>query len=96
MLEPTRFLDILKHFILFWQDTPEDKKISPDITSIFCCAQSGGIHNSWENPLTGKAMIVAYSRPIAMDIYHKILEFRPGWTEKIKVVMTSGNNEPEK
>jgi len=26
MLEPTRFLDILKHFILFWQDTPEDKK----------------------------------------------------------------------
>lgn len=27
--------------------------------------------------LTGKAMIVAYSRPIAMDIYRKLLEMRP-------------------
>ena len=48
-----------------------------------------------ENLLTGKAMIVAYSRPIAMDIYRKILELRPNWTEKVKVVMTSGNNDPE-
>jgi type I restriction enzyme R subunit len=45
--------------------------------------------------LTGKALIVAYSRPIAMEIYHKILDLRPGWTEKVKVVMTSGNNDPE-
>ena len=45
--------------------------------------------------LTGKAMIVAYSRPIAMDIYRKLLEMRPEWNEKIAVVMTSGNDDPE-
>lgn len=43
----------------------------------------------------GKAMIVAYSRPIAMKIYKRILEVRPDWTEKVKVVMTSGNQDPE-
>ena len=45
--------------------------------------------------LTGKAMIVAYSRPIAMKIYRRILELRPGWTEKVAVVMTSSNQDPE-
>ncbi|NLB90001.1 MAG: type I restriction endonuclease subunit R [Clostridiales bacterium] len=48
-----------------------------------------------ENLLTGKAMIVAYSRPIAMKIYEKLLSLRPQWKEKVKVVMTSGNNDPE-
>lgn len=47
------------------------------------------------NLLTGKAMIVAYSRPIAMKIYRKILELRPGWEDKVGVVMTGGNNDPE-
>ena len=47
------------------------------------------------NILTGKAMIVAYSRPIAMKIYKRILELRPAWTEKVAVVMTQGNNDPE-
>ena len=47
------------------------------------------------NLLTGKAMIVAYSRPIAMKIYRKILELRPQWDEKVGVVMTGGNNDPE-
>lgn len=51
--------------------------------------------NNRENLLTGKAMIVAYSRPIAMKIYKRILELRPDWTEKVAVVMTSGNNDPE-
>ena len=51
--------------------------------------------NYRENLLTGKAMIVAYSRPIAMKIYRKILELRPTWTEKIAVVMTGSNNDPE-
>ena len=51
--------------------------------------------NNRENLLTGKAMIVAYSRSIAMKIYKKILELRPNWTEKVAVVMTSGNNDPE-
>ena len=51
--------------------------------------------NNRENLLTGKAMIVAYSRSIAMKIYKRILELRPAWTEKVAVVMTSGNNDPE-
>ena len=62
-------------------------------------ALCGDIVDHYENyraqELTGKAMIVAYSRPIAMDIYRKLLEMRPGWTEKIAVVMTSGNDDPE-
>ena len=45
--------------------------------------------------LTGKAMIVAFSRPIAIRIYKRILELRPDWTEKVKVVMTGSNNDPE-
>ena len=51
--------------------------------------------NNRENLLTGKAMIVAYSRPIAMKIYKRILELRPTWTEKVGVIMTSGNQDPE-
>ena len=45
--------------------------------------------------LTGKAMVVAYSREIAMKIYRKILELRPAWLEKVKVVMTESNKDPE-
>lgn len=48
-----------------------------------------------EHLLTGKAMIVAYSRAIAMKIFNKILELRPGWTEKVAVVMTGSNKDPE-
>ena len=51
--------------------------------------------NNRENLLTGKAMIVAYSRPIAMKIYKRILELHSDWSEKVGVVMTSGNNDPE-
>ncbi len=45
--------------------------------------------------LTGKAMIVAYSRAIALQIYHRILELRPNWTQKVAVVMTESNKDPE-
>ena len=51
--------------------------------------------NYREQELTGKAMIVAYSRPIAIKIYKRLQELRPAWTEKVKCVMTSGNNDPE-
>ena len=51
--------------------------------------------NNREYLLTGKAMIVAYSRSIAMKIYKRILELRPNWEEKVAVVMISGNNDPE-
>ena len=45
--------------------------------------------------LTGKAMIVAYSRAIAIKIYQKLLQLRPAWTEKIGLVMTESNQDPE-
>ena len=45
--------------------------------------------------LTGKAMVVAYSRAIAMKIYNCFLELRPSWKEKVKVVMTESNKDPE-
>ncbi len=51
--------------------------------------------NNRQNLLTGKAMIVAYSRSIAIDIYKKILELRPEWKEKVAVVMTDTNKDPE-
>ena len=44
---------------------------------------------------TGKAIIVAYSRPIAMKIYRRMIELRPEWRDKLAVVMTSGNKDPE-
>ena len=40
-------------------------------------------------------MIVAYLRPIAMKIYKRILDLHPNQTQKVAVVMTSGNNDPE-
>lgn len=45
--------------------------------------------------LTGKALIVGYSRAISMSIYRKLLELRPEWTDKVRVVMTESNNDPE-
>lgn len=51
--------------------------------------------NYREELLTGKALIVAYSRKVAMKIYRRILELRPDWTEKVAVVMTENNSDPE-
>lgn len=57
--------------------------------------------NEREFLYTGKAMIVAYSRSIAMKIYNRILELRPHWAEtgnddeKVAVVMTESNKDPE-
>lgn len=45
--------------------------------------------------LTGKAMIVAYSRAIAMKIYYRLMELRPNWKEKVGVVLTNSNKDPE-
>lgn len=51
-------------------------------------------HRQYEQ--TGKAMIVAYSRPIAVKIYEYITsnEVRPDWKNKVKIVMTGGNQDP--
>ena len=51
--------------------------------------------NYRQNLLTGKAMIVAYSRSIAMKIYERILYLRPSWTKKVAIVMTGSNKDPE-
>ncbi len=45
--------------------------------------------------LAGKALVVAYSRPIAMKIYYRMLELRPQWKDKLGVVMTMSNQDPE-
>jgi len=51
--------------------------------------------NNRENLLTGKAMIVAYSRTIAMKIYKYMLSVRPAWSNKVAVIMTETNKDPE-
>ncbi|QHE59922.1 HsdR family type I site-specific deoxyribonuclease [Rossellomorea vietnamensis] len=43
----------------------------------------------------GKAMIVAYSRKTAYAMYKEIIEQRPDWGEKVKIVMTANNQDPE-
>lgn len=45
--------------------------------------------------LNGKAMIVCMSRKIAINLYKEILNIRPNYNEKIKVVLTDNNNDPE-
>ena len=68
---------------------------APETIDTLCRDIIAHYEDSRENLLTGKAMIVAYSRAIALQIYNELLKLRPGWTEKVKVVMTSGNNDPE-
>ncbi len=43
--------------------------------------------------LTGKAMIVAYNKEAAVKIYKRLLELRPGWSEKVHVVASAGNQD---
>lgn len=45
--------------------------------------------------LTGKAMIVCMTRRIAINLYKKLLEKRPEWGKKVKVVLTASNQDPE-
>ncbi|MEQ4488888.1 MAG: type I restriction endonuclease subunit R [Dehalococcoides mccartyi] len=68
---------------------------APETIDTLCRDIIAHYEDSRQNLLTGKAMIVAYSRSIALQIYHELLKLRPGWAEKVKVVMTSGNNDPE-
>ena len=51
--------------------------------------------DSREQHLTGKAMIVAYSRLIAFKIYRKILSLRPAWQDKVALVMTGSPKDRE-
>lgn len=45
--------------------------------------------------LTGKAMIVCMTRRIAINLYKTLLTKRPEWDKKVKVVLTSNNQDPE-
>lgn len=79
-----------KHLASMEELLGDDKTINSLVCDIL-----NHYENYRENLLTGKAMIVAYSRPIAMKIYKRILELRPGWTEKVAIVMTGSNKDPE-
>lgn len=48
-----------------------------------------------EYVLTGKAMIVCMSRRIAINLYRTILDLRPEWDKKVKVVLTDSNKDDE-
>ena len=79
-----------------WKNTSMESVLGAESTIQSLCEDIVNHYEKYRaNLLTGKAMIVAYSRPIAMKIYRKLLELRPTWNEKIGVVMTGGNNDPE-
>ena len=67
---------------------------TPKVLNSLCTDILEHYENCRQYEQTGKAMIVAYSRPIAVKIYQKILEMRPGWESKVKIVMTGGNQDP--
>ena len=75
--------------------TPRIKTIAQDIIEHFEKRQA-----TMETPV-GKAMIVAMSRRIAVELYDAIIEIRPAWHSddllkgKIKVVMTGSSSDPE-
>lgn len=68
---------------------------APEIIDDICKDIIQHYEDNRAHELTGKAMIVAYSRPIAIKMYKKILELKPDWNEKIKVVMSDSNKDPE-
>jgi type I restriction enzyme R subunit len=59
------------------------------------CADIVKHYEDREHMVAGKALIVAYSREIGVKIYHEIMRLRPDWTDKLKVVITDTNNDPE-
>lgn len=68
---------------------------TPQVIDSLCRDIIDHYENYRSDVLTGKALIVAYSRPVAMKIYYRMLELRSEWKEKLGVVMTMGNQDPE-
>ena len=68
---------------------------APETIEALCSDIVAHYESNRADVLTGKALIVAYSRPVAMKIYEELLRQRPGWKEKLGVVMTMGNQDPE-
>ena len=68
---------------------------APETIEALCTDIVNHYEKNRADVLTGKAMIVAYSRPVAIKIYEEILRQRPEWQEKLGVVMTMSNQDPE-
>ena len=68
---------------------------APETVDALCRDIVEHYENNRADVLAGKALIVAYSRPMAMKIYYKLLELRPEWEDTLGVVMTMSNQDPE-
>lgn len=68
---------------------------APETVDALCRDIVEHYENNRADVLAGKALIVAYSRPMAMKIYYKLLELRPEWEDMLGVVMTMSNQDPE-
>ncbi|WP_417751501.1 type I restriction endonuclease subunit R [Senegalimassilia faecalis] len=68
---------------------------APETVDTLCRDIVEHYENNRADVLAGKALIVAYSRPMAMKIYYKLLELRPQWKDMLGVVMTMSNQDPE-
>ena len=68
---------------------------APETVDTLCRDIVEHYENNRADVLAGKALIVAYSRPMAMNIYYKLLELRPQWKDMLGVVMTMSNQDPE-
>ncbi len=68
---------------------------TPETIDTLCKDIIEHYENNRADILAGKALVVAYSRPIAMKIYYRMMELRPEWKDKLGVVMTMSNQDPE-
>lgn len=68
---------------------------APETVDTLCRDIVEHYENNRADVLAGKALIVAYSRSMAMKIYYKLLELRPQWKDMLGVVMTMSNQDPE-
>ena len=68
---------------------------APETVDALCRDIVEHYENNRADVLAGKALIVAYSRPMAMKIYYKLLELRPEWKGMLGVVMTMSNQDSE-
>ena len=68
---------------------------TPQVIDSLCKDIIDHYENYRSDVLTGKALIVAYSREVAMKIYYRMVELRPQWKDKLGVVMTMSNQDPE-
>ena len=68
---------------------------TPTVIKSLCLDILDHYENYRQYEQTGKAMIVAYSRQMAINIYKCLMDLRPGWENKVKIVMTGSNQDPE-